>query len=249
MTRRVLLAALAATLAFPAAARAQFGATAGEVLFRGPHLQVTPFLGYLTGVNRIEDWSYTDASGSYHAQADLDVGGATMVGLSFEAPLAGNFGLTAAGGYGARDATVFRVLQNGEYWAVEGPHVLLGRLGVAFHLPPETSEFVLRRLGASAHVGATVLHERARHRVGSAELEDGTHFGANLGVSATVPFAGDRFAVQLGLEDNMIWWNQRALASLPYEYFDRPGDREQTVASVSMSHVWLLRAGLSMRLR
>jgi hypothetical protein len=251
MTRRVLLAALAASLVLPAAASAQITGMEHNVLFRGPHLQITPFVGHLTSVSRIEEWGFSDGAGSYYTNVDMTIGGATALGLNLETPLIGAFGLTAAGAYAPRRATTFQDLQTGERARVDGSHIFLGRLGAAFHLPPETSEFVLRRLGASAFAGGAVMYERPRDLAASGiELESGAHFGFNVGVSAHLPFAEDRFAVQLGIEDNMMWWNQRVLASLPYEYMGRPGaSRDQTVATTDMSHAWLLRAGISLRLR
>jgi hypothetical protein len=248
MTRRVLLAALAASLVLPAAGSSQSAFGEGDMLLRAPRLQIAPFIGHLTSVNRIEEWSFSDGTGSYYTQADVSIGGATAFGLIVEAPLTGPFGVTAAAAYGARDATTFVVMQNGDRAWIDGAHVMLARLGVAFHLPAETSEFVLRRLGASAFLGGAVAHERPR--VSDGAMESGTHFGVNAGVNAEIPFADDRFAVQLGIEDNMLWWNENVLAGLPYEYLGRPGQsRAQTVATSPMSHTWLLRAGFSWRMR
>jgi hypothetical protein len=248
MTRRVLLAALAVTFVLPAAATAQAGAPQAD-RFHGPRLQITPYVGHLTSIKRVEEWGFTGGTESFYSQAEVELGGATAFGVQLESPLAGDFGLSAAGTYGARDATRFVVLNSGDRRRVEGPHVFLGRLSLAYHLPPETSEFVLRRVGASAFAGGVVLHERPRNSAATGvELDSGTSFGVNLGIAAEIPFSRDRFTVNLAVEDNLIWWDEQALASLPFEYLGRPGQRDQTVVSANMSHAWLLRAGISIRL-
>jgi hypothetical protein len=247
MTRRVLVAALAASIVLPGTAAAQLAAETGPA----PRFRITPFVGYMPAFDRAEEWSFDNNNTTIFRHAELRIGGGETVGLHFEGPLRGVFGVSAAAGFARRSNTSFVVTESGDTWRMDGSNVFFGRVGPVYHMPTEQSEFVLRRLGASAFAGVVVMHDRARNTHGTADyMGSGTHLGANLGVSAELPFAQDRFAVQVGIEDNMMFWNRTHLARLPYEYFGQPGQsRQQTAVSTSMSHVWLLRAGLSYRMR
>jgi hypothetical protein len=251
MTRRVLIAALAAALVLPASAAAQLFPGAGPAGLDawGPRYRITPFIANLTSIDRLEEWTFQDDNNFVYMQSDVSIGRGTGFGLHLEAPVRGSFGVSAAAGYARRGETLFTVLETGDMRRVDGMNVLFARVGPSYHMLGEQSEIVLRRLAASAFAGAVVMHERPRNRLGTGDLlSNATHFGLNLGVSGELPFAEDRYAVQLGIENNMMFWNESALAALPFEYFGRPGTaRSQTTLRTSMSHAWLLRAGLSMR--
>lgn len=243
MNQRVLATAFAATLMLPAGGSGQGWMTQDEPVL-SPYLRITPFVGYLPSFVRLEDWSH---AGSTFVQSEVTIAGGPATGIAVEAPLYGRFGLTAAALFGSRDATVFEVLETGEEFLLDGSRVILGRVGVMVGLTEDPSELVLRRLNASVFAGVTVLHERPRNEFGTAEFMDsGTHLGGNLGVVGELPFAGDRFAIQAAIEDHIMYWREGPLKGLAAEYF--LGPREDTRVSTNISHTWLLRAGVSMRL-
>jgi hypothetical protein len=245
MTRRVIIAALAASIILPGTAAAQFAPDA----FPAPRFRITPFIGWLTGLDRTEEWSYEDGAGVLRRNAVVSIGGGETLGLHVETPLVGSFGLSTAAGVARRGSTSFVIVESDETFSIDGSNVFFARTGPVYHMPTEQSEFVLRRLGASAFAGVVAMHERARNTHGTADfMGSGTHFGINLGISAELPFAQDRYAVQVGIEDNMMFWNRTHLARLPAEVFLAAPD-SRVVVSTNMSHAWLLRAGLSYRLR
>lgn len=242
MYRRMLAAAFAVLL-IPAAAAAQFQPLQEDQT--GPRYRITPFFGYLTGFEREEIWTFSGGAQPEMRVVRHDVARGPTVGVSADVPLRGRFGVTAAAAFGSRDYA-FQRLNNGELFVSDGNNVFLGRLGGIMHLRQEPSEFVIRRLDASVFAGGVVMHERPQNELGTANfVSSGTHFGINVGVSAELPFHDDRLAVQVGIEDNIMWWREAALASLAREYFASPAG--QTTASADMSHAWLLRAGLSLR--
>jgi hypothetical protein len=248
MHRRVFAAVFAATFALPTATDAQLApGRADAALSAG--VRVTPFVGYLASFTRSEDWVHESQAGVAFVQTDVHIGGGWGGGVVVDAPLRNGFGVTAAAGYGSRGNTQVNVLQTDDAFLVDGHHVIFGRAGLAYQMPQDVSGFVLRTLGAAVHAGGTVMHERPRNRLGPEDaLQNATHFGINIGILAELPFARDRLALQVGVEDNIMWWDNAALSSLPYVYFNRPGESaDQTRASASASHAWLLRAGLSVR--
>ena len=247
MHRRMLAAVFAAALVLPASAAAQRGPGDDEVvLIRG--MRISPFVGFLTAFSRTEEWAFEEGDASAFAQSEVDVAGGTAFGAQFEAPLQGRFGWQAAAGYARRGDTDFLV-DAGDAFRVDGNHVIFLRGGAALHLHEEDSELVLRRLNASLFGGGVVMHERPRNNLGSAEfLENGTHLGLNVGLNAEIPFGAERFAVQLGIEDNMMWWDESQLRSLAYAYFGSPGSTvESTRASADVAHTWLMRVGIQFR--
>jgi hypothetical protein len=242
MTRRVLIAALAASIILPGTAAAQLAP--GD--YPAPRYRITPFVGYMTSIDRAEEWRFHSDGTTIYQTADVGVGGGETVGVQVETPLIGSFGLSAAAGFASRGRTTFAIQPTGDTRFMDGSNLIFARVGPVYHMPSEQSDFVLRRLGASAFGGIVVMHERGR---GAGDfMGNGTHLGLNLGVQAELPFSRDRFAAQLGIENNMMFWNRTYLARLPYEYTGRPGQPAQTTVSTSMSHAWLLRAGLSYRM-
>jgi hypothetical protein len=246
MNRRVLVALLAALLVFPAAAEAQLRPI-GEPNRWGPRFRITPFIGFMPAFERTEDWVAQDEAEVIRVRTIQEIGSGIAFGLNLELPLAGRFGLFAGGAYTARDRTVFEVGTDAPY-QIDGNHVYLARAGIIMHLTEDPSELVLRRANASLFAGGAAMHERPRNVLGTADIiESGTHIGVNLGMSISMPLGSDRFAVQIGAEDNIIWWNPDQLASLANEYFGLPDGA--TTVTTAASNVFLVRAGLSLRLR
>jgi hypothetical protein len=241
MIRRVFVAALAASIVLPGLAAAQTGLGAP---YSPPQFRVTPFFGYMTAVDRQEEWTYQNGT-TVQRTADVRVDGGPTLGVQVEAPLIGVIALNAAAGYSHRGTTTFVVDESGDIIGINGANVFFVRAGPAYHMPTEQSEFVLRRLGASVFGGVVAMHERMRNTNDNGFMGSGTHLGINAGLNAELPFAEDRFAFQLGAESNFMFWNRNYLARLPDAY--EPGS--QVTVTTRTSPTWLLRAGLSYRLR
>lgn len=251
MNRRVLAAAFAATLVLPAAGSAQMMSLQDDPTW-APRVRVTPFVAYLTAVSRTDEWSASNGGQFRDEFVEVEIGGGPAVGLVGAVRLRGNWGITAAGAYGTRDGLIFAP-SSGSALQQEGENrVLLGRLGANLWLVEPEGALTLRRLNAAAFAGAVVMHERPTEQVITDLLGNATHFGVNLGVEGELPFASDRFAVQVALENNIVWWDETQMGNLAFAYFDDGAGtfvRSQTTAETNMSNAWLLRAGFSVRLR
>lgn len=229
MARRLLAAAFAASFILPAAGSAQLMPLQDDPSWT-PSFRVTPFIGYLTAADREERWMSGDDDGA----VILHTGGATAVGVNLEKRILGSWGVTAAAAYGPRGATTVEFIDEGGFFEIEGSDIMLARLGASFNLRDPESALAMRRLNASVFGGGVVMLERPRGEpTGEQALDDATHIGVNVGVNGELPFASDRFAVQLGIENNFMWW----------------GEQTSVRTSSDASHTWLLRAGMSFRFR
>lgn len=248
MHRRVLIAAYAALLMVPALAGAQ-QQMMGRVDDPSwlPRVRVTPFVGYLTGIERQEEWYGPDDQAVIQMQID----GGPAVGVNLDSRLFRNWGASGAFSYAKRGRTMFGNAATGEQVVIDGSHLLTARLGPAYYVGEDVSGMALHRLNAAAFAGAVLMVDMPGSEYATAEfVDDGLHFGMAFGINAEMPFASDRFAVQLGIEDNVMWWDESQQTSLAFAYFDRPNARLiQYETVVDVSHTWLLRAGLSFRFR
>lgn len=254
MIQRVLTAALAVSLAIPSgvvmpsAAKAQRGPLFDQPA--PPRIRLSPFVGHLNGVTRNERWQRQDADGVALLDARVHLADATGAGLVADALLGRHFGLSAGASAFTRGETVFSVTQTGDAVRTDGANLFLARLGLALHMPTEQSEFVLRRLEASVSAGGLAWLERPRNTLGTGDiLGNSTQYGVNLALHTALPFGGDRFTVHAGVEDNITFWNEAALARLPRAYLGNGAGQGQTEATTSATHSWLLRAGMGFRFR
>ncbi|HUF50645.1 MAG TPA: hypothetical protein VMN60_07430 [Longimicrobiales bacterium] len=251
MIRRVLAAAFAATLVLPAAGSAQLMPMLDDPTWT-PRFRISPFIGYLTSVSRADEWTTSNGTQFRDEFVEMEIGGGAAVGLALAMPLHGSWGVAAGAGYASRAGFIFAP-QSGEALQQEGQNrVFFGRLGAHLVLQESESDLTLRRLNASAFAGAVMMHERPTNAGVADLIGNATHFGINLGLEGELPFASDRFSVQVALEDNIMWWDETQMGNLAFAHFDDGAGtftRAQTTASTDFSHAWLLRAGISIRLR
>jgi hypothetical protein len=251
MNRRVLAAAFVATVMLPGAGSAQMVPLQDDPSWT-PRLRITPFVGYLTSSSRVDQWFSTGSSTEIDRTVDVEVGGGMSAGLVGTLALKGPWGVTAMAAYGSREALIFAP-DDGELFELDGDNnIFYGRAGVNLWLIEEAGELTMRRLNASAFAGVTVMHERPSNQLVSDLIGSGTHLGVNVGIEGEYPFASDRFALQLALEDNIMWWDETQAGNLAFAFIDDGSGnftRAQTTAVTASSNAWLIRAGISIRLR
>jgi hypothetical protein len=250
MNRRSLIAAFAALLALPASASPQAMKLLDDPTWL-PRLRITPFVGILTAVDRTEEWQYRNASSQGGVSTEMQIASGPAVGLNADLTLRGSLGVSAALAFASRDEGLFGVASEGDVLRIDGNNVFLARLGAGLVLHESESALTLRRLNASVHAGGVVMHERPKSALGTADFVDAsTSFGLNGGVTAEVPFHQDRFAVQVGVEDNFMWWSDSQSEMIAQQYFIEKGNNPQSIdVSVGSTQTWLMRAGFSVRFR
>lgn len=245
MNLRFHVPMILAALTLPVSASAQNVVRSGPDT--RPRVSISPFVAYLTPFSRVEEWGFDTGDASVHTDADVDVGGGPAAGLSVEVRIVGPLGVVGAGAWGKRGDTHVSVQQGADSFRLDGAEILLGRLGLSLRLRQDPPDIVAHRVGAKFFAGGVVLREVPRPELGSPDFqEEATHYGASIGLGIDVPISGNRISLQVAAEDNFMFWNESALARVPYEYFERPGtSRDQTTVIARRSHTFLLRAGLS----
>jgi hypothetical protein len=251
MNRRVLAAAFVATLVLPGAGSSQMMTLQDDPTWT-PRLRLTPFIGYFTAVQRTDEWFASNGTDTQQMQVAVEVGGGPAVGMAAAMSLAGRWGVSAAAGYGMRDGMIFEP-ESGTAFQVDGNNKLFfGRAGVNLWLIERESELTLRRLNASVFAGGVVMHERPSDAAINDLIGNATHYGVNIGFEGELPFASDRFAIQFGVENNTMWFDETQLGNLAFSFIDDGTGtftRAQTTAETDLASAWLLRAGISIRLR
>jgi len=250
MNRRSLIAAFAALLAFPSPASPQVMKLMDDPTWM-PKIRITPFIGYLTAVDRTEEWAFSNATQQGSVLAEMQLAGGKAVGVNADVSLRGPFGVSAGLAFASRDESVFGVSSAGDVLRVDGNNVFSARLGGGLVLREGEGDLTLRRLNASVFAGGVVMHERPKNNLSTADFVDAaTSFGLNFGLSAELPFHEDRLALQLGAEDNVMWWSDNQSEMIAMQYFiEKQNAPRETAVSIGSSQTWLLRAGLSMRFR
>jgi hypothetical protein len=241
MIRSALAVALLLTVLGPGTSAAQLVTIEPDP--RVPRLRITPYAGYLVPFTRDELWSHPAGGDINDFSVTTSFPSGIGAGIEVDALIAGPIGVTVAGLAARRGGARFR-LEGEAPLLLDGSGLFLGRAALYFRLPDESADLVNRRVRILVFGGGAMLHERPGNAFGVGNLlASATHYGASFGATAERAFSNNRFALQVGVEDHVIFWDEQALARLPAVYFGEPG----TTVVTGSSHSWQLRAGFSVR--
>lgn len=249
MQRRVLAAAVLFLCANTAVAHAQLMPLQDDPTW-GPRIRVTPFVGFLPSVERPESWVHNSNGTNTFVDVNYTLASGNAVGLTGEVVMKGPWNALVGVMYGSRGTSTFETLNDGAQFAINGSRFLFGRLGASYTLRDHETELTMRRLSATFFAAPFYMREMPRAEVGFASedvFDTSNHFGLNLGVTGELPFARDRMALQIGVEDYATFFNSGALKRLPAAYFNDDTPGATTKVDTDVAHQWLLRAGLSYR--
>jgi hypothetical protein len=246
---RAVFAALAAAALLPVAASAQYG-TVQDGPAWGERVRVTPFAGVAPRLTRSESWRIVIDGLPLSGDMDVDLGAGPAGGAEVEVRMWDRFSLIGSALLVARGEAVEMDPVTGEFYSRAGSDFLVGKIGVAMRLREQVSDLQLRTVTATAFAAPALIREMPAEDTRAGVTSEATNMlGANLGVNAEIPFAGSRFAVQIGLEDFLVFWNEDALARRTDAAFAQAGYAAQSTVDAGFSHMPLLRAGVSLRLR
>jgi hypothetical protein len=246
---RALIVALAAAALLPVATSAQYGTVQDGPVW-GERVRVTPFAGVAPRLTRTENLHVMVGGLPLTSELESDLAAGPAGGAEVEVRVLGRFSVVGSALMIGRGEAVGRDPVTGEYYARAGSDFLVGKLGVAMRLREQVSDLQLRTVTATVFAAPAFIREMPASDARLGETPEAVNMlGANFGVNAEVPFAGSRFAVQLGLEDFLVFWNEGALARRTDAAFARAGYVAESTVDAGFSHMPLLRAGVSLRLR
>jgi len=246
--RRPVLVLLTALAAVPTAAAAQFPVLQAEAPW-GPRLRVTPYAGVAPGVTRTEErvGIHNTTAAVTFDEVDVSLGSGVATGLSVEGRVWERFSLIGSALWVRRGDTREYSLAEGEFSEFHGSNMYIVKAGVAMRLREQEEELQFRTVSAAVFVAPAVVVDDPRDHVFSVEQDRMTLFGLNFGVDAEVPLSDRRFAVQLGLEDFVLWWDDDILSQRADDINQLRGRPVTSFVEAETSHMWLIRLGMSFR--
>ncbi|HEU0054605.1 MAG TPA: hypothetical protein VFQ39_15565 [Longimicrobium sp.] len=183
-------------------------------------------------------------------------GGSTMAGINAEARLSGPVSFIAGVAYSGREQDTFVFLDGngtgGTRVDTDGPAVLFAKAGVTWRLPDPIPDN--RRFHPSAFLtvapAMVFLDWQDADGVDEDISKTSSHFALNLGADATARIGGGKWAINLGAEDFLTFWNTDKLRTRA-ETINALVTDEQSVTldyDYSNSNIIVLRFGLSYRM-
>jgi hypothetical protein len=243
---RVVVAALAAVIAVPASVRAQ--AMQPEPPW-GSRVRITPFVAQAPTVSREERWTVFENGFATADRLDVSLGAGAAAGLSVEVLLVDRFAAIASGALLSRGRTTEFSLAQGDFLRRNGSNFALAKLAAAMRLREAVSELQFRQLTATVFAGPAYIREMPKDDVTVPSVFLGTvsHWGANFGIDAEIPIGSRGVALQAGVEDYLIWWNNGELARRNDVAFAGIGRNTDSYVDTDRSHMFLFRIGLSFK--
>lgn len=246
--------ALAGLLAIPVCALAQDGVYTQEPHPRQlPHARfaITPFLGARLPFS----------TGSFHLRTsdgreyivDQEREGSYAVGLNAEARLNRSLGVVAGVTYSgpAQDVSTFSPAVGAvNNFQIDGPTYWFLKAGASWRLPDPVRD--TRRFHPSALITfapALVITDYGNVEGFPALSQTNTQFGVNLGMDAMARLGQGKWAITLGLEDYVTFWNEDDLAEREATIWSFVTDDDITAIDFDYgtSNILMIRVGVSYR--
>jgi len=253
MNRCVL--ALAGLLALPVCAAAQSG---GGVYTADPHPQqlpysrfgITPFVGARLPFSTGAFYVFTEDGGQFRVDQDRE--GGYALGLNAEARLNRSIGIIGGISYSGAGQDISQVTSasgNADSLQIDGPTFWFAKAGLSWRLPDPIRD--TRRFHPSALITiapAVVITDYAEVD-GFPELsETSTSFALNLGADAMARLGRGNWAITLGLEDYITFWNEDDIVEREsFIWNELTGQPVQLDLDYGTSNIWMVRFGVSYR--
>jgi hypothetical protein len=247
---RALWVALVAAAVVPSAASAQYRTVEDGPIW-GERLRVTPFAGVAPRITRNESLSFLLDGRTYDFALETDLGAGPALGAEIEYRLYERFSVIGGAMLVSRGEVFETDPSTGEFFARSGSDFLVTKLGVAMRLREQVSDLQLRTLTATIFAAPAFIREMpgADALLPAAATQATNMLGANVGVNAAIPTPWQSVALQLGFEDFLLFWNEGALADRNDAIFADAGLLTESSVSAGATHMLVVRAGLTWRIR
>jgi hypothetical protein len=244
---RHVLATLAALVVVPAVASAQ-AAPLPDTDRWGPTLRITPYVGFAPMFTRIEDRLTYHGDAAEFGRVEVEHPGGLTLGLDADYRVHRALGVALGAGFTTRGRNLEFSHAEDEVFEAAGSDFVFARAVATLRLQEPESELQLRRLSAALFAGPVLMRE-----IPAADIGRGTGDGMNLlgfgfGGGGEIPLAGPNLLLHVGIDNNVIWWDTTELARRVDAVNAAFGLETWTEIETNVSHLWVLRAGLTFRL-
>lgn len=248
--------ALAGLLALPALATAQDGV--GMPTEQNPQiLPRTRFAVTLFGGARVpytsgEYFVFTESGDQFRVEEER--GGGFSLGVEGEVALRGPFSAIASLTYTSSDQDIYSVIVPGDsvtslQFQSDGPTVWLAKAGLRARLPDPFRDARRHHPSAFVHVAPALVWVRQGDVEGFPELgDDNLHFALNLGADAVTRIGRGPWALSVGLEDYITFWDTESFRDRDEVIFSSIYEEPvQIEYDYGTSNILLIRVGVSYR--
>ena len=242
--KRHLVVAFATLLVLPHPAAAQ-ASDAGW----GPSLRITPFVGISPNFTQTGDAAVLTTNGISLHEYEYRFASGFGVGLSAEYRLWNRFVVIGSGRWSTRGDAELTDFDDQLIYQTEGTNLFMAKAALGVRLRDSDSDLQLRRLNATVFAGPAIIHDRPKSDAftspGAGVAK--THLALNLGAEAELPFSNNKMGFVIGLEDNMIFWDNDDIQARVQGPIQSQNPGSQIAVEANNSHLWVLRLGLAWR--
>lgn len=215
---RCLAAALVLLTSMPSLALAQVAHMGLEEPFAPGRITVAAYAGYRYRYAATFDEVLESGSQQIFARERIEVDAAPVVGASVSVPFTGRFSFVGAAAYGfSGSGSVISVSSEGTQAGLlaDAGTFLFARAGFGYQFLDTSPENALRRVAATASLApALVLLDPAGNDPNLESDDMLTNLGVAFSANGIIPLTPwPSFAIHVGLEDFVTFWNTGSLAS------------------------------------
>ena len=215
----------------------------------GPVLRVTPSVAYGLTFRQAGNAEIVAANHFLVHAYHLDYAASVPLGLTVDVRFWDRFSIVAGGAWSVRGSAQITDLDDNITRPAGGSDLLLAKLGLGVRLSEEESEMRLYQLSGSFFVAPAIIRETGKDAayVRTSTTSNTQHFGLNLGTEGELPLSNRHFALTIGVEDWIIFWNDEKYRKRIASYLETPSRGSVTAIDAGTSHLLLIRTGITFR--
>lgn len=236
--------ALAALVAVPRPASAQ------SDMGWGPRLRITPFVGISPGITQEGD-AFTSQAGTITRHPyEMELNSGVALGVNAEYRVWNRFSIVGEGVWSTRGSGTLTDARDARVDTISGSNYWIAKVAAAMRLREHNPDMQLNQLDGSIFVGPAYIRDAPKVELNTPAGARAaiTQIGLNVGADAELPLANNRLALQVGLEDFIIFWDEAAYAGRIGSVLQQ---RIPTIDAVGIdagnTSLWIGRVGLTFR--
>ena len=216
----------------------------------GPVFRVTPSVAYGLTFRQVGNVEFVTGNQFFVHAYHLDYAASVPLGLTVDVRFWDRFSFVAGGAWSARGSARITDRDDNITRPAGGSDLLLAKLGLGVRLSEEESEMQLYKLNGSFFVAPAIIRETGKDAayVRTSAASNTQHFGLNLGTEGELPLSNHHFALTIGVEDWIIFWNDEKYRTRIASFLEQtPSSRSVTAIDAGTSHLLLIRTGITFR--